>query len=73
MCDIPGLLGLVFITIISVILHRDLNLLYWEGFVAGAIGLHLAFSQSVLAFLSTADTYRATIYTDYETKPVDSH
>lgn len=49
--DGPGLLGLCVIAIISFVLFPKLNADYWQGFVVGAMGLHMAFSQSTLAFL----------------------
>lgn len=54
-CDGPGLFGLILITILSTILHSELAGYYWQGFVVGAIGLHMAFSQSALAFISAAE------------------
>ena len=54
-CDGPGLFGVVLIFIISSILHRHVSDFYWHGFVAGAIGLHIAFSQTVLALLSIVE------------------
>lgn len=52
-CDAPGLLGLVVIVTISHFLHPILAGLYWQGLVTGAIALHIAFSQSVLAFVNS--------------------
>ena len=52
-CDGPGLFGIVLITLMSFTLHGEWAGIYWQGFVTGAIGLHMAFSQSALAFLST--------------------
>lgn len=49
--DGPGLFGLVIIAGSSWALHDFLNPKYWQGFVIGAMGLHIAFSQTSLAFL----------------------
>lgn len=49
--DGPGVLGMCFILTIS-LLFPVADLQYWKGFVVGAMGLHMAFSQSSLAFLS---------------------
>lgn len=54
-CDGPGLFGLILITAMSIILHSELSGLFWQGFVAGAIGLHMAFSQSALAFMKASE------------------
>lgn len=54
-CDAPGLFGIVLIVLLSLTLHSVLAGLYWQGFLTGAIGLHMAFSQSALAFLSTKE------------------
>jgi hypothetical protein len=51
-CDGPALLGIVLICIVSLALNHIVAGFYWQGFVAGAIGLQIAFSQTVLALLS---------------------
>jgi len=56
--DIPGALGIWLIIACSHWLYpRFIQPTYWEGFTAGAIGLHIAFSQTALAFLSVMDDY----------------
>jgi len=51
--DTPGVVGLTLIIICSRTLHPEfVPDLYWEGFIAGAIGLHIMFSQATLGFLS---------------------
>ncbi|UYO42186.1 hypothetical protein KQX63_12205 [Rhodopseudomonas palustris] len=59
-CDVPGLLGILLIWVLSrgVPLdlfdrdHSPLAAHYLQGFIVGAVGLHIAFSQAILAFLS---------------------
>lgn len=51
-CDAPGLLGAFFIVVASIALHGYLSHFYWHGVVAGALGMHIIFSQASLAFLS---------------------
>ncbi len=51
-CDVPGLVGAVFIVVASIALHGHLSHFYWHGVVAGALGMHIIFSQASLAFLS---------------------
>jgi len=54
--DFPGFLGLVFIVIVSHVLYPGhLQFSYWHGFVAGAIALHIAFSQTALALIAAQD------------------
>lgn len=51
--DAPGLFGIIFIIICGIFFSPILpQKFYWEGFIAGAIGLHITFSQAALAFLS---------------------
>jgi hypothetical protein len=51
--DVPGFLGLAFIVLISRLVYPQyIRFDYWHGFVAGAIALHVAFSQSALALLA---------------------
>lgn len=51
-CDAPGLVGAFFIVVASIALHEPLSDFYWHGVVAGALGMHIIFSQAALAFLS---------------------
>ncbi len=57
-CDWPGLMGIIFILFLSLSLRSsDVGSYpelqnYLHGFIVGAIGLHIAFSQAALAFLS---------------------
>jgi hypothetical protein len=50
--DGPGLFGLVIITLLSITVRPLVDFRYWQGFVVGAMGLHMAISQASLAFLS---------------------
>jgi hypothetical protein len=50
--DLPGLVGILFIWGGSTVLHHDLPNIYWHGFIAGAIGLHIAFSQVALSLIA---------------------
>ena len=54
-CDGPGLIGIVLITFLASMWHPLVAGYYWRGFVAGAIGVHIAFSQGALALLSAED------------------
>jgi hypothetical protein len=54
--DAPGAIGLWLIFACSHLLYPAfIQVMYWEGFVAGAIGLHIMFSQASLACLSVLD------------------
>ena len=50
--DLPGVFGMLFILLVSYMLSPALEIMFWEGLVVGAMGLHMAFSQSSLVFLS---------------------
>ena len=51
--DCPGMIGIWLIILCGHFLYpAAVQALYWQGFVAGAIGLHIMFSQGTLAFLS---------------------
>lgn len=54
-CDAPGLVGAFFIVAASTALHHHLSDFYWHGVVAGALGMHIIFSQAALAFLSVCN------------------
>jgi hypothetical protein len=56
--DLPGVLGIVLIVTLSRVLHNVVPGYYWHGFVAGAISLHIMFSQAVLAFVSAIESER---------------
>ena len=52
--DAPGFLGLLFITYISHSMYpENIRFIYWHGFIAGAIALHIAYSQMALALVSS--------------------
>lgn len=54
--DVPGLAGAVVLVAFSMFIKpAGVQLSYWEGFTAGAIGLHVVFSQFALFFLSALD------------------
>lgn len=54
--DLPGFIGLWLIIVCTHMLYPEfIRVSYWEGFVAGAVGLHIMFSQAALAFLSILD------------------
>ena len=51
--DLPGLLGILSIDVLSHLLYPScIQYYYWHGFVAGAIALHIAFSQTALALIA---------------------
>jgi hypothetical protein len=51
--DVPGAVGLWLIIVWTRFLFPDfIQAMFWQGFVAGAVGLHIMFSQAALAFLS---------------------
>lgn len=52
--DVPGLLGMLVILFVSGFSHHLWTSLYWQGFITGAIGLHIAFSQATVALLGVA-------------------
>jgi hypothetical protein len=54
-CDGPGLIGIVLILISGTWLHSMAPNIYWHGLVAGAIGMHILFSQTAVALLSVFD------------------
>ncbi len=62
-CDVPGWVGIALIAVFSLVVsfeNRELKNFselqhYLQGFFVGAIGLHMIFSQAVLAFLSEPD------------------
>jgi hypothetical protein len=57
--DVPGLLGLAFIVVVSYFAYPEyIRFDYWHGFVAGAIAFHVAFSQSSLALLAARHSRR---------------
>ncbi len=51
--DAPGLIGMALIFVIGLLIHPTVAGFYWQGFTAGAIGLHLVFSQAALTLLAT--------------------
>ncbi len=54
--DVPGLLGIAFIMVCSHILYPQvLPFFYWHGFTAGAIGLHIVFSQVALSLIAARE------------------
>jgi hypothetical protein len=53
--DIPGLIGIVLIVASTTVLKDSVQFLYWEGFVAGAVALHIMFSQMALLLLCAID------------------
>jgi hypothetical protein len=51
--DLPGLFGVIFIALLSHSYYPEhIQYYYWHGFIAGAIGLHIAFSQTALALIA---------------------
>lgn len=53
--DAPGFIGILIIVISSHVLFHSVQFNYWEGFIAGAIGLHIMFSQVALLLLSALE------------------
>ena len=53
-CDLPGVMGLVIIFLVSLCLCNAPNE-YGHGFSAGATCIHIIFTQTVLAFVSPTD------------------
>lgn len=51
--DGPGLLGILLVLGVSTWIHPLVSGFYWQGFVTGAICLHIVFSQASLALLQT--------------------
>ena len=47
--DLPGFIGLLVIVVCSKTLHDFVPDLYWEGFIAGAIGLPRALQATLPA------------------------
>ena len=53
--DAPGFIGIIIIICSSHVLFDSVQFMYWEGFTAGAIGLHIMFSQVALFLLSAIE------------------
>lgn len=53
--DTPGFIGIVIIVLSSHVIFPSVQVMYWEGFTAGAIGLHIMFSQVALLLLSALE------------------
>jgi hypothetical protein len=51
-CDVPGLIGILLIFLLSNGFSFDQKDHYIQGFILGAVGLHITFSQAILAALS---------------------